>query len=274
MCRWQDAAEPSTALRLVSGGYGCNLSNFDLWGLPWGSLVVTNSDSGASSEYVVRLSGEIGPPGQERKANRALGGILKRSLDICVAGSFLVLFAPLLLLVAAAVWRTSSGPVLFGHSRIGHGGKPFRCWKFRTMVVDGETVLAAHFARNPDARTEWDATRKLKHDPRVTPLGRVLRAYSVDELPQLFNVLSGEMSLVGPRPVVAEELERYGPAVSAYLSARPGITGLWQTSGRSDASYGQRIALDSRYAAEWSFALDLWILLRTIPVVLGARGAC
>jgi len=236
---------------------------------------VANSRSGESGEYLGGFaSGQASSPSGSKVRPRPLGGVGKRGLDCIVALSLLVVFAPLLLLVAAAVKLGSRGPVLYGHTRIGHGGKPFRCWKFRSMVIDGDAVLERHFARHPGARIEWERDRKLKSDPRVTRLGAVLRTYSVDELPQLLNVLLGEMSLVGPRPVVADELERYGPAAPAYLAARPGITGLWQTSGRSDTTYTQRVVLDSRYAAEWSFALDLAILLRTVPVVLGARGAC
>ena len=141
------------------------------------------------------------------------------------------------------------------------------------MMTDGDAVLERHFASNPKARLEWAASRKLKDDPRVTALGRVLRVYSVDELPQLINVLRGEMSFVGPRPVVTDELDRYGPSAQAYLAARPGITGLWQTSGRSDTSYENRVELDSQYVSEWSFWMDFMILLRTIPVVLGAKGS-
>ena len=200
-----------------------------------------------------------------------LGGWPKRVADSVLAGAAIAAFFPLLLLLCVAVKLSSPGPVLYGHERIGPRGKPFRCWKLRTMVCDGDAVLAAHLAADPDAQREWEETRKLTNDPRVTALGRVLRTYSVDELPRLINVLCGEMSFVGPRPVVLDELERYGPYVQAYLSARPGITGLWQTSGRSDTSYEYRVALDDRYVREWSFAADIRILLRTVPVVLGAR---
>jgi len=205
---------------------------------------------------------------------RPVGGSLKRLPDAGLALLLLVLFLPLFLMVAAAVKLSSPGPVLFGHRRIGHGGRTFRCWKFRTMVTDAEARLERLLATDAAARAEWERDRKLRSDPRVTRLGRALRDYSVDELPQLVNVLVGEMSFVGPRPVTAEELDRYGPAVEAYLAARPGITGLWQTSGRSDTSYDERVALDSRYVAEWSPALDCVILMRTVPVVLGARGSC
>ena len=195
-------------------------------------------------------------------------------LDTSVALACLMLFLPLFLMVALMIRMSSPGPVFYGHLRIGHGGRAFRCWKFRTMVVDGDAVLARHLASVPGARAEWEANRKLRNDPRVTRIGQVLRDYSVDELPQLFNVLFGDMSIVGPRPVVQDELDRYGPAAAAYLAARPGITGLWQTSGRSDTSYERRVELDARYVTEWSLWLDCLIMARTVPVVLGARGAC
>lgn len=207
------------------------------------------------------------------REDQVLGGRTKRAADAALAAASLITFLPLLALLCLAIKLKSPGPVFYGHERIGLRGKPFRCWKLRTMVCDGEAILEAHFASDPEARREWEETRKLTDDPRVTALGKILRTYSVDELPQLINVLFGDMSFVGPRPVVKDELERYGPYVQAYLSARPGITGLWQTSGRSDTSYEYRVALDDRYGREWSFATDIRILLRTIPVVLGARGS-
>ena len=203
----------------------------------------------------------------------ALGGWSKRLVDSVLSGLALAAFLPFFALLCLAVKLSSPGPVLFGHERIGLRGKKFCCWKLRTMVCDGDAVLQAFLEANPEAKREWIETRKLTNDPRVTPLGHVLRKYSVDELPQLINVLRGEMSFVGPRPVVDDELERYGSYAQAYLSARPGITGLWQTSGRSDTSYEYRVALDHRYVRDWSFAEDFRILLRTIPVVFGARGS-
>jgi exopolysaccharide production protein ExoY len=206
-------------------------------------------------------------------ASTAIGGWSKRVIDSFLAGLAVTALLPLFALLFLAIKFGSPGPVLFGHERIGLRGQTFRCWKLRTMVTDGDAVLQAYLAANPEARIEWEETRKLTNDPRVTALGHVLRKYSVDELPQLINVLRGEMSFVGPRPVVVDELERYGPHAQAYLSARPGITGLWQTSGRSDTSYENRVALDDRYVRDWSFGEDIRILFRTIPVVLGARGS-
>jgi len=203
----------------------------------------------------------------------AVGGGVKRGLDIFLAVTMLVVLLPLFGMVALAIRLSGPGPIFFGHERIGLGGRRFRCLKFRSMAVDSDRLLAEHLAANPVAQAEWDATRKLKNDPRVSPFGRVLREYSVDELPQVINVLRGDMSFVGPRPVVAQELERFGPQAALYLSARPGITGLWQVSGRSDTSYSERVALDSTYVAGWSLWGDFVIALRTIPAVLGARGS-
>ncbi len=212
-------------------------------------------------------------PQMDVPASTAIGGWSKRVIDSFLAGLAVTALLPLFALLFLAIKFGSPGPVLFGHERIGLRGQTFRCWKLRTMVTDGDAVLQAYLAANPEARIEWEETRKLTNDPRVTALGHVLRKYSVDELPQLINVLRGEMSFVGPRPVVVDELERYGPHAQAYLSARPGITGLWQTSGRSDTSYENRVALDDRYVRDWSFGEDIRILFRTIPVVLGARGS-
>ncbi len=199
---------------------------------------------------------------------------LKRGTDVLAAGTLLLILAPLLLVVLAAV-RLDGGPALYRHLRVGLGGRRFSCIKFRTMVPAADQVLAEHLATSPAAASEWSARRKLSDDPRVTPIGAMLRATSLDELPQLVNVLLGDMSLVGPRPVVAEELHQHYGAIgeAAYLAGRPGITGLWQVSGRSDLGYRERVALDIRYAADWSLLLDAQILLRTIPAVLTRRGA-
>ncbi len=160
------------------------------------------------------------------------------------------------------------GSVIFAHPRIGYEGNAFLCYKFRTMVIDGDAVLQKCLNDNPEALREWRETRKLKSDPRVTWLGHVLRKSSLDELPQLINVIRGDMSVVGPRPIVAEELSRYGSCSADYLRARPGLTGLWQVSGRSGLGYEQRVALDRYYVRRWSIALDLAILFRTLPVLL------
>jgi len=199
---------------------------------------------------------------------------LKRGFDILGAGAMLLVLAPLFLLLALLV-RRDGGPAFYAHTRIGQGGRGFGCLKFRSMVIDSQARLDALLAADPAAQAEWNATRKLRQDPRVTAVGRFLRKTSLDELPQLLNVLRGEMSLVGPRPVIAAELaEYYGPAAAHYMSVRPGITGLWQVSGRSDTSYAQRVALDVAYASQPSLWTDIKILARTPLVVLARRGAC
>lgn len=204
-----------------------------------------------------------------RASQRALDG--KRSLDIVVAAAVLAALVVPLVLLALAI-RLDGGPAIYRHRRLGRDGE-FDCLKLRTMRVDADAALAAHLAACPVAAAEWEANRKLANDPRITPLGRFLRRTSIDELPQLWNVLRGEMSLVGPRPMVREEAVRYGAAISAYLSVRPGLTGLWQITARG-GEFTQRVALDREYAAARTLALDLAILVRTVPAVLHGRGAC
>ena len=198
---------------------------------------------------------------------------LKRSVDIAGALTFFVLFGPLYLLVAAAVLIGMGSPVHYWQTRLGQGGQPFRCYKFRSMVRDSDQVLARHLARDAVARERWDRFQKLENDPRVTPVGRVLRKLSLDELPQFFNVLKGDMSLVGPRPCMVRQRSRYGNCWGHYCLMRPGITGLWQVNGRNHLPYADRVALDARYAAQWSLRLDAKILARTFWVVLSGEGS-
>lgn len=202
-----------------------------------------------------------------------VGGIAKRLFDLFVASGVVVFIAPLLLVLLIAVHLQDGGPPLYGHRRIGLGGRPFKCLKFRTMVTDSDAALTKVLTTDPAAAREWAANRKLAVDPRVTRLGRFLRRSSLDELPQVFNVLRGEMSLVGPRPVVFEELVRYDLAKVHYLRARPGITGLWQVSGRSNTSYSRRVELDKSYVLRWSFLSDVSIMLRTVPALASRSGA-
>jgi Undecaprenyl-phosphate galactose phosphotransferase WbaP len=204
---------------------------------------------------------------------KALFPIAKRALDIIGAGVGLVLLAPFFLIVALMV-RADGGPAFFAHQRVGRGGKLFGCLKFRSMVVDSQARLETLLASDPAARAEWEATRKLKNDPRITRIGRFLRSTSLDELPQLINVLRGDMSLVGPRPVQEAEIDRYyGASAAHYMAVRPGITGLWQVSGRSETSYESRVALDVSYVSRPSLLADISILLRTPVAVLSRRGA-
>ncbi|WP_160119554.1 sugar transferase [Rhodovarius lipocyclicus] len=202
-----------------------------------------------------------------------LGAAMKRAMDVLGAGVLLALLAPVFLVLALLV-RRDGAPAFYAHQRVGLSGRMFGCLKFRSMVRDSDARLKALLASDPAAREEWEATRKLRNDPRVTAVGNFLRKTSLDELPQLINVLRGEMSLVGPRPVTATELATfYGPAASLYASVRPGITGLWQVSGRSETSYAQRVALDVDYAAHPSLWTDIKILLRTPVVVVARKGA-
>jgi Undecaprenyl-phosphate galactose phosphotransferase WbaP len=198
--------------------------------------------------------------------------LLKRALDLAATVVLGLVCVPLLALIALAVKLDSPGPVFYAQTRIGKGGRKFRAWKFRTMVQDAEQVLERHL-RAPELREEWERDHKLRHDPRVTRVGRLLRRTSLDELPQLWNVLRGEMSLVGPRPIVDEEVAKYGPRFTLYAQVLPGITGLWQVSGRNDTTYEERVELDSYYVRNWSPWLDLYILARTVWVVLTAKGA-
>jgi undecaprenyl-phosphate galactose phosphotransferase len=198
---------------------------------------------------------------------------LKRSFDIATALVLIIVSLPLFLIIALAIELESPGSVFFAHRRIGQGGTEFRLIKFRTMVQDAEARLQTHLQDYPDQMAEWKARYKLRNDPRVTRVGRVLRKTSLDELPQLFNVLGGTVSLVGPRAIVHEEVERFGAYAPTILSIKPGMTGLWAVSGRSEVSHRERALLEYRYVMEWSFLLDLRILLRTIPAVLHGHGA-
>lgn len=198
---------------------------------------------------------------------------IKRGLDISIAALALLLLLPLMLVIALLIWRSDRGAPIFHHVRIGRDARLFGCLKFRSMVMDSERLLAEHLAANPEAAAEWAATHKLRNDPRITRLGHFLRKSSLDELPQLFNVLRGEMSLVGPRPIVPGEIARYGTAFETCFSVTPGVTGLWQVSGRSNCTYAERVALDLEYARNWHLGRDLSILLRTVPAVLAQRGS-
>lgn len=203
---------------------------------------------------------------------RPLARWLKRSFDIVVSLLLLTLLFPLFLFLYLQV-RKSGDTVFFSHARIGQAGKPFPCYKFRTMVPNAAEVLEQLLQSDPGARAEWNREFKLRNDPRITPVGDFLRRTSLDELPQLWNVLRGEMSLVGPRPVIRQELEKYGDDVSYYLQVRPGMTGLWQVSGRNDLDYDTRVALDAWYVRNWSLWNDVVVLLKTVKVVLRREGA-
>jgi lipopolysaccharide/colanic/teichoic acid biosynthesis glycosyltransferase len=227
-------------------------------------------DSWAYSESAVRTSVEV-PRTPSRVEPRPRGDRLLRALDVTIAVLAIVFLAPLLIALALLICADGGAPV-FAHSRIGRNGRPFPCFKFRSMVRDAEAKLIAILATDERARQEWAKDHKLRDDPRVTRLGGFLRRSSLDELPQLFNVLRGEMSIVGPRPIVEAEIMRYGRRFRSYCTVRPGITGLWQVSGRNDVSYRRRVALDVLYARRRDPMLDMWIILRTIPAVLTRKG--
>ncbi|KAF0814539.1 putative sugar transferase EpsL [Andreprevotia sp. IGB-42] len=200
--------------------------------------------------------------------------LLKRAFDLFGASVGLLLLSPLFLFAAIQIKRQGGpGAVFFGHVRVGMNGAPFKCWKFRTMVHNSQEVLEKLLSSSADAREEWDKDFKLRNDPRITRIGAFLRKTSLDEIPQLWNVLRGEMSLVGPRPIITEELERYGDKVDFYLEARPGLTGLWQVSGRNDTSYDERVALDAWYVKNWNLWYDVAIVCKTIKTVVKGSGA-
>jgi exopolysaccharide production protein ExoY len=194
-------------------------------------------------------------------------------LDIFVSLTALFVLAPLMLVTAMILLLIQGRPIFIRHRRLGRGGVMFPCLKFRTMVNNNDALLEKYLAANPAERAEWLATRKLKNDPRVTPFGIFLRKSSIDELPQLFNVLLGHMSIVGPRPIVQSEMEFYGPNYADYIRVRPGLTGLWQVSGRSDTDFNKRVQLDAHYVANRTLMGDVVIMVKTIPAVLNARGS-
>lgn len=199
--------------------------------------------------------------------------LIKQVFDYTLTFFGTIMIAPVLLAIAAWIYKDSPGPVIFKHIRIGKNGKPFPCYKFRTMCVDAQEKLAELLANDLEASQEWERNFKLKNDPRITNSGAFLRKTSLDELPQIFNVLRGEMSLVGPRPVIEEELERYGEYLSDYLMVKPGITGMWQVSGRNDTTYDERVQMDSWYVRNWSIWLDILLLWRTFKAVVQRKGA-
>lgn len=203
---------------------------------------------------------------------RRLPRLIKRCFDLTLSGFLLLLGWPLFLFIAFQVSR-SGKPIFYGHTRVGRHNRPFKCYKFRTMTSNADKLLADLLATSATARAEWERDFKLKNDPRITKIGQLLRKTSLDELPQLWNVLKGDMSLVGPRPVVTAELERYGNQVDYYLEARPGVTGLWQISGRNDVTYDTRVYLDTWYVKNWSLFNDIVILLRTVKVLFRRNGA-
>ena len=264
-----------TAVVAVPGAHGQRLAEITDWaGTRFGRVIVIPNLGGVTNSAVVArdLAGIFGVEIKQNLLN-PWARRTKRTLDLLgvIIGGLLV--GPLLLAIAALVKLDSPGPAIYGQRRLGAGDRSFRCLKFRTMSLDAEHALDEYLQSDPDLRTEWDRARKLRCDPRVTRVGRFLRATSLDELPQLWNVLRGEMSLVGPRPIVEAEVPRYAEAYELYRRVTPGISGFWQVNGRSDTSYEERVALDTYYVRNWSVWLDLVILGRTVESLLLRRGA-
>jgi len=218
--------------------------------------------------YVPSLSGP-----ESAVYERSFDQILTEIMNVLVAFAVIVFLAPVLFLIAMAVYCQDGGPILFAHRRIGRNGRHFHCLKFRSMAIDAERRLADLLASDPAARAEWERDYKLRRDPRVTALGEFLRKTSLDELPQFLNVLRGDMSIVGPRPIVEAEVCKYGRRFRDYCAVKPGITGLWQVSGRNDVSYRTRVALDCLYARNRNVLLDAYIIVCTVPAVLARRGS-
>jgi Undecaprenyl-phosphate galactose phosphotransferase WbaP len=199
--------------------------------------------------------------------------VIKRCMDLFLVLVSLPVLLPMFGIIAVVMMWSSPGPVFFSHRRIRKNGAFFSMWKFRTMCVNSTEVLEEYLSSHPEARAEWYATHKLRFDPRITPIGSFLRRFSLDELPQVWNVLTGSMSLVGPRPIVAAEVEKYGDSFQCYCRVKPGLTGLWQVSGRSELSYDARVTLDCNYVRQWSLSRDAVILMKTFSVVLNQDGA-
>lgn len=222
------------------------------------------SEPSASTDITSQIGGSAAEGG---------AGFFKRVIDVLGSVAFGLLASPVVVGAGLAILFTSKGPILYKHSRMGRGNRPFVALKFRTMQVNSEEGLQDCLEKDLALREQWESVKKLKNDPRVTPVGRVLRRFSLDELPQLWNVLAGDMSLIGPRPIVAAEIERYGRHFATYARMRPGLTGLWQVSGRNDTTYQQRVDYDAYYVRNWSFRLDAKIFIKTFRAVISGVGA-
>ena len=207
------------------------------------------------------------------REHKSLASFRKRIFDFTLAGLAFIFTLPMLLIVAGLIKFHDGGQVLFSQKRVGVNGKLFKCYKFRSMVSDAQERLDHLLETDPDARAEWESTQKLRCDPRITRLGSFLRKSSLDELPQLWNIVRGDMSIVGPRPIVENEIAKYGPYFEEYAAVRPGLTGRWQVSGRSETTYQQRVEHDAAYVQNWSFWSDVWIVMRTVPAILMSKGA-
>ena len=238
---------------------------------------MTNFVSEVEQMHGISISypGSPRSPGMEATWDFPLlaNGSLKRAMDIVFTLLLSILFLPVFLLTALLVRLDLPGPILYTQERVGRNGRKMLIYKFRSMQVNAEKILAQYLVKHPDSRREWDATQKLREDPRITRVGKWLRKFSMDELPQLYNVLKGDMSLVGPRPIVESEVRRYQDYINVYSAVRPGVTGMWQVSGRNRTTYQQRVLYDVYYVRNWSVWLDINILLRTVWVVISRDGA-
>ena len=234
----------------------------DLFGVPVGSMELETLFN--EKTVLLKIRNNLA-----RVQNR----LFKWMFDCICSLLGLIVVMPIFLLISLILYLDSPGPIIFAHKRVGSRGEFFPCYKFRTMVIDSQEILAGYLANNREAREEWERDFKLKDDPRITKVGQFLRKTSLDELPQFFNVIKGEMSLVGPRPIVEAEIERYGEYINDYYLVRPGITGMWQVSGRNDIDYPERVKMDSWYVRNWSMWLDIILLLKTVKIVLARKGA-
>jgi Undecaprenyl-phosphate galactose phosphotransferase WbaP len=225
--------------------------------------------SGVEADRIGTWSG-ASPSGEVTRVHTSL---VKRAMDLAIAWPVLIFLSPLLILIYGLLKVFDPGPAIFSQLRVGKDGKTFLVYKFRTMRVDAAARLNALLASDPAAAAEWARFQKLRNDPRVTQLGRFLRKTSLDELPQCFNIIRGEMAVVGPRPVTSSEIHRYGQQYPYYMAVRPGVVGLWQVSGRNKLTYDERVALDVKYVKTWSIWTDVSIMLRAVPVVLLGWGA-
>lgn len=227
-----------------------------------------SANSALSERELIVMASELATPSQ------ATNELLTRVRDIAISASMLVVLFPVMVLAALLIAISSPGPIVFKQTRIGMNGRGFGCYKFRSMRTDAEEHLASLIETRAELRHEWNCNHKLSRDPRITPIGRILRHSSIDELPQLFNVIRGDMSLVGPRPIVSSEVPKYGRYITSYFSVRPGLTGLWQVTGRNNSSYRRRVAADVLYSRSRSLWFDFKILFLTIPAVITGQGSC
>jgi len=264
----------STQITSVQEGLGDPLAESRVFTLGPGDQAANGAvnDVGAAPVLEVKAAAPTDAAATAASVSQASQSGAKRFFDILTSLVCLIYAAPLMAVIFLLV-RRDGGPAIFVQRRVGRRGETFSCLKFRTMVPEAETALIELLGQNATLRDYWSENRKLPNDPRVTPLGAFLRSKSLDELPQLINVLRGEMSMVGPRPIVPSEQECYGEGFSHYLATRPGLTGLWQVSGRNNLSYAERVKLDVDYVENWSLARDMSILVRTVGAVLSGKGA-